>query len=174
MIPTIIALAIISGFSIIVFRVVISHFPFYISGVWKQIIISSGMGAGLWLLLTLLYHANTSFSKIDWWDILCGILFLLSAFWCNYWVSNLANGFRMQMQINLVDQPVPVSLEEWMAAFGGWGMDAFLDDRFKSILIPWKIIAIENGKAHLLPGWGMFFGRMMNLIKIILPNMRAF
>ncbi len=173
MIPTIIALAILAGLSTLVFRLVISHRPFRISGGWTQIIISSILGDGLWVFLTLLYLANTSSYENEGWDLLCGILILLCVLWCNYWLANLGGGFRVQMQISLADQTQPVSLEKWMAVFNGRGMEIFLADRLNSILIPWKIVEVKDGKVRLLPGWGMFFGGLMNLVKKIIPNLRT-
>jgi hypothetical protein len=171
--PIIIALAIMAGFSTLVFRLIISHRPLRISGSWTQIILSSILGVGLWIFSTLLTLANTPSYENKGWDLFCGILILMCVLWCNYWIGNLGGGFRVQMQITLADQTQPVSLEKWMEAFNGRGMRIFLADRLNSILIPGKIVEEKNGKVRLLPGWGMFYGRLMNLIKKILPNLRT-
>ena len=171
--PAIIALAILASFSTLVFRLIISHRPLRISGGWTQIIVSSILGGGLWIGSTLLYLANTASYENTGWDLLCGILILLCALWCQYWIGNLGGGFRVQMQITLADQTRPVSLEEWMDLFNGRGMQVFLADRLNSILIPWKIVEVKNSKVRLLPGCGMFYGRLMSIIKKMLPNLRT-
>ncbi len=81
-------------------------------------------------------------------------------------------GFRVQMQINLADQSSPITLGEWMSKYDGRGMDAFLADRMKSILISWKIVTIEKDRVQLTQGWGSFYGNLMNILNIILPTMR--
>jgi hypothetical protein len=167
------ALAIISGFAILIFRVIISHRPFRAPGMRPHAMTSTFLGWFLWILLTILERFYAPLSRIDGWDIFCGILILLCASWCNYWIGNLAGGFRVQMQINLVNQPRPVSLEEWMLAFGGLGMKAFLRDRLTSILIPWRIVTMEDDKVRLLPGWGLFFGRLMKILGFILYDDRG-
>jgi hypothetical protein len=60
-----------------------------------------------------------------------------------------------------------------MMAFGGFGMKVFLRDRLTSILIPWRIVTVEDDKVNLLPGWGIFFGRLMVILKFILYNVRG-
>jgi hypothetical protein len=112
-------------------------------------------------------------SAIGWADILCGILIFLCAFWCNYWSANLAGGFRVQMQMNLAGQRRPISLKEWMDTFGGLGMEVFLLDRMESVLIPWKAAAFENGYLRLLPGWGVFFSKVMILLRVLFPKVRG-
>jgi hypothetical protein len=171
--PAIIALAILAGLSTLVFRLIISHRPLRISGGWAQIILSSILGWGLWIGLTFLHLANAPTYENAGWDLVCGILILLCVVWCQYWIGNLGGGFRVQMQITLADQTQPVSLEKWMAAFNGRGMQVFLTDRLNSILIPWKIVEEKNGNVRLLPGWGMFYGRLMSIIKMMLPNLRT-
>src|ERR1041385_8259180 len=119
MIPPIIALALISSFCTLFIRIIISHRPFQIKGGWQQIIGATMTGGILWVLSIILIKPGFSLSAPEWWDVLCGILIFLCAFWCNYWSGNLAGGFRVQMQINLADQKKPISLEEWMTTFGG-------------------------------------------------------
>lgn len=171
--PAIITLAILAGFYTLVFRLIISHRPLRISGGWAQIILPSILGGGLWIGSTMLTLANTPSYENAGWDLVCGILILLCVLWCQYWIGNLGGGFRVQMQITLADQTQPVSLEKWMALFNGRGMEVFLADRLNSILIPWKIVDVKNGKVRLLPGWGMFYGRLMSIIKKIIPNLRT-
>jgi len=142
-----IVLVIISGFAILVFRIIISHRPFRLLGAWPQVIVSTILGWFLWIFLTILERSYGSLSRIDGWDVLCGILILLCATWCNYWIGNLAGGFRVQMQMNLANQLQPVSLEEWMETFGGLGMKVFLRDRLTSILIPWRIVSVEDDRV---------------------------
>jgi len=168
-----IALAILSGFSILIFRIILSHRPFRLSGTWKQIIVSTLAGAALWVMLALMTVSPAQRFSIEINDLICGVLILLCAFWCNYWISNLAGGFRAQMAFNLVRQSQPISLAEWMAEFGGLGMEAFLADRTKSILIPWRIASLQDDKMSLLPGWGVFLGRLMNILEMLLYRLRA-
>lgn len=171
MIPTIIALAITSGLSTLLFRIIISRPPFRVKKIWSQIFISMGLGAILWGLSIVLINPALS-SNEKWADIFCGILILLCAFWCNYWIGNFAGGFRVQMQMNIADQMQPITFEGWMKTFGGLGMETFLKDRIQSILIPWKTIAIENNQLRLLPGWGTFFGKAMDILKRVFPTVR--
>ena len=172
MIPSIIAFAILTGFSTLIFRMILSHRPFRLAGTWTQIIVSSLSGLSLWIVLVLLLHSIAPISGAEKWDMVCGVLIHLCAFWCNFWIGNLVGGFRAQMTFNLASQTRPVTLVEWMAAFGGLGMDAFLKDRMKSILIPWKIVSVHDNKMILLPGWGIFFGRLMAVLEIMLYRMR--
>jgi hypothetical protein len=171
MIPTIVGLAILFGFSTLVFRIILSHRPFRIRG-GAQIILPFILGVILWIIFSIWYIALTQSLKDIGWDILCGILILFCALWCHYWIGNLAGGFRVQMQIALSDQASPLSLDQWMSIFDGKGMDAFLADRLKSILISMKIVTIEKDRVQLTRGWGSFYGKLMNLLIIILPGMR--
>jgi hypothetical protein len=172
MIPQVILLALISSFSTLFIRIIISHRPFFVRNIWHQILASTIAGAFFWVISIFLIIPASSRSEIGWADILCGILIFLCAFWCNYWSTNLAGGFRVQMQINLANQKKPISLKEWMATFGGLGMEVFLKDRIESILIPWNTIAVENGNLRLLPGWGVFFSKLMILLRILFPKVR--
>jgi hypothetical protein len=171
MIPPVVGLAILFGFSILVFRVILSHWPFRIRG-GAQIILPLVLGVSLWIFFSTLYIVQKHPLKDVGWDILCGILILLCSYWCHYWIGNLAGGFRVQMQIALAAQTAPVTFGEWMSKFGGRGMDAFMADRMKSILILWKIVTIEKDRVQLTRGWGSFYGKLMNLLQIILPGMR--
>lgn len=173
MIPRIIALAILTGFSTLIFRVILPRRPFCLTGAWSQIIISSFLGLSLWFVLIVQVSPSALISEVEKWDVVCGALIHLCAFWCNYWICNLAGGFRAQMVITLAAQNSPVTLEEWMASFGGIGMDAFLRDRTTSILIPWKIALVQDDKMFLLPGWGLFFGRLMTILEIVLYRVRS-
>ncbi len=172
MIPPIIALSLITGFCTLLIRIIISHRPFHVKNIWWQIIGSTSAGGILWIISIVLTRPNLSISEGEWGDILCGILIFLCAFWCNYWSTNLAGGFRVQMQMNLAHQKRPISLQEWMAAFGGLGMEIFLKDRIESVLIPWKTVTLEKGELWLLPGSGMFLGKLMHLLRILLPKVR--
>jgi hypothetical protein len=173
MMAPIIILAVIAGFSTLVFRIILSHRPFRLVNYWTQFIVSSLLGLLLWLGLIVGSYATAFLSGVDGFDVVCGILVYLCALWCNYWVCNLAGGFRMLMMANLADQTDPISLETWMAAFGGLGMDVFLQDRIQSILIPLKIVSIEENKMTLLPGWGLFFARIMAVLQILLYQVRS-
>lgn len=170
MISPIIAIAILSGFSTLLFRMIISRPPFRVKNIWSQIIISVIAGAILWLGSVCLIGSPITYRHSG--DIICGILIFLCAFWCNYWISNFAGGFRVQMQLNIADQKRAITFDEWMRTFGGLGMEVFLRDRVQSILIPWKTVALENGTLRLLQGWGMFFGRIMTILRKILPGVR--
>jgi hypothetical protein len=168
----IIAYAIISSLSTLIFRMLLSILPIRKTDIWVQIIISSILGVILWITLVVLrryYHPDF---ELRGGDILCGSLILMCAFWCNYWIGNFAGGFRVQMLISLKDRSQPVPLEDWMRLFGNMGMEAFLRDRLRSILIPWKIVAQEEGKFRLLPGWGIYFGRLFNLFDRIFFTLR--
>jgi hypothetical protein len=174
MIPSIIAFAILASFSTLIFRVILPHRPFFLTGAWAQVIVSSLFGISVWIVLVLRAYPFGLISEIEIWDVVCGVLIHLCALWCNYWICNLSGGFRAQMAITLADQTCPVTLEEWMVAFGGLGMNAFLKDRMTSILIPWKIAFVRNDKLTLLPGWGLFFGRLMVFLEIVLYRVRSF
>jgi hypothetical protein len=173
MIPRIIVLAILTGFSTLIFRIIFSHRPFRLAGFWTQIAVSSLSGVSLWIVLLIILHTTNPITWAERWDVVCGVLIHLCAFWCNYWIGNLGGGFRVQMAINLADQTRPVTLEEWMAAFSGLGLDVFLKDRLNSILIPWKIVSVNDHKITLLPGWGMFFGKLIAILEILLYRMRS-
>jgi hypothetical protein len=172
MIPQVILLSLITSFSTILIRIIISYRPFRVKNIWHQILGSTVAGGILWIISIFVIIPSRLRPETGWGDMLCGILILLCAFWCNYWSTNLAGGFRVQMQMNLANQKSPVSLKEWMATFGGLGMEAFLKDRMESILIPWKTIAVEDGNLRLLPGWGIFFGKLMVLLRVLLPKVR--
>jgi hypothetical protein len=173
MMPPVILLALICGFSTLFVRIIISHRPFLVRNIWHQILISTAAGAMLWIISIFLIMPASWRSEIGWADILCGILIFLCAFWCNYWSTNLAGGFRVQMQLNLANQTRPISLQEWMNTFGGLGMEVFLKDRIESILIPWNAVAFEKGKLRLLPGWGLFFSKVIILLRVLLPRLRG-
>lgn len=169
MIPNIIALAVITSLLTLIIRIIVSRRPFWIRKPWHQLIISMLIGAILWALSILLMGYINVPSDSAWGDILCGILIFFCAFWCNYWSGNLAGGFRVQMQFDIAEQNIPISLEKWMKIFGGLGMEVFLKDRIESILIPWNTVALENGQLRLLPGRGTFFGRLAGILKKIIP-----
>jgi hypothetical protein len=173
MIPRIILFAFIAGFSTLFIRVIISHRPFLVRNIWHQIVAATVAGGVLWVAAIFLTSPGLPRADIKWEDILCGMLILLCAFWCNYWSTNLAGGFRIQMQMNLAAQSKPLSLKEWMTTFGGLGMDVFLKDRIESVLIPYKTVVLETGNLRLLPGWGMFFSKLMILLRALFPNVRA-
>jgi hypothetical protein len=173
MIPPIIALAIGCSLSTLVIRIIISRPPFRVKNVWSQIFSSLTVAVIIWITSIFFIRPALPISNSEWGDILCGILIFLSAFWCHYWIGNFAGGFRVQMQINLASQKHPISIKEWMKTFGGLGMEAFLQDRIQSILIPWNTIKFENGQLHLLTGWGIFFGRLMRMLRNIMPKVRS-
>src|SRR5437867_1762882 len=110
MIPQIIILSLITSFSTLFIRMIISHRPFLVKNIWYQILGATIAGCILWVILIFLITPRLS--QIRWEDILCGILIFLCAFWCNYWSTNLAGGFRIQMQMNLASQKRPISFEE--------------------------------------------------------------
>ncbi|HEX2996548.1 MAG TPA: hypothetical protein VHP14_17110 [Anaerolineales bacterium] len=173
MISPIIAFAIAASFLTLAIRVVISRRPFHVKNTWTQIIVSTFIGMILWIIAILSTRSRFASSRVVWGDIICGILIFLSALWCNYWSGNLAGGFRVQMQFNIACQNAPISLDEWMRIFGGLGMEVFLKDRIESILIPWNTIVLENGYLRLRSGWGMFFGRLAEILKKIMPKVRS-
>lgn len=173
MIPLVILLALLTSFSTVFIRIIISHRPFLVKNIWHQILGATIAGGILWVIsifITISYYPRL---EIGWADILCGTLIFLCAFWCNYWSTNLAGGFRVQMQMTLANQKRPISLKEWMATFGGLGMEVFLKDRIESILIPWNAVALENGNLRLLSGWGVFFSKLMILLRVLLPKIRG-
>ncbi|MBK9926882.1 MAG: hypothetical protein IPP66_16550 [Anaerolineales bacterium] len=172
MIPPIIALAIICSLSTLAIRVIISRHPFRIKNVWRQIFGSLLLSAIAWVALIYITRAASPTSN-EWGDIICGVLIFLCAFWCHYWIGNFAGGFRVQMQVNLANQKVPIALEEWMKTFSGLGMETFLQDRIQAILIPWNTVEYKNGQLHLLNGWGTFFASLMNILKYIFPKVRG-
>jgi hypothetical protein len=171
--PPIIALAIVCSLFTLVIRVIISRPPFRIKNVWSQIFSSLTVAVIIWITSIFFIKPASPISKTEWRDIVCGILIFLNAFWCHYWIGNFAGGFRVQMQINLASQKRPISIEEWMNTFGGLGMEAFLRDRLQSILIPWNTVKLEGGQLRLRAGWGIFFGRLMRIVKNILPKVRG-
>jgi hypothetical protein len=168
----VIEFSIISGLATLLFRMLFSVLHFQKTHIWVQIIISGFLSVILWIVLILLARFINPDIVIREGDILCGCLILMCAFWCNYWIGNLAGGFRVQMLISLKDRSQPVPLEDWMRLFGNLGMEAFLKDRLRSILIPWKIVAQEEGKYRLLPGWGIFFGRLFSLFDKVFFTLR--
>lgn len=169
----IIALAIVCSFCTLVFRVVIARPPFSIKNTWTQIFTSMTLSVVIWIIGVILLMSPPIIQNASWNDIFCGILILLCAFWCQYWVGNFAGGFRVQMQINLAQQKEPISIEEWMNTFGGLGMEMFLHDRIRSILIPSNTVELKDGELRLVTGWGTFFGRVMKFLKIILLQVRS-
>jgi hypothetical protein len=168
----IIEYAIISSFATLLFRMLFSILPFRKTHIWAQIIFSTFLGLILWIILILLASYDVPDIKIKWADILCGGLILMCALWCNYWISNFSGGFRIQMLLILKNFSQPISIDEWMRQFGNLGMEAFLRDRMRSILIPWKIAVQEEGKIYLTHRWGVFFGRLFVLLDGIFINLR--
>lgn len=168
-----IILALIACLSTLPIRIIISRAPFHIKNTGVQIISSTVFGMILWVASILFIGSASVAPDTIWGDVLCGGLIFLSVSWCNYWSGNLAGGFRIQMLLSLTDQKHLLSLEEWMMTFGGLGMEAFLRDRIKAILIPWNTVSEENGELQLLPGWGVFFGKLMVLLGRIMPKVRG-
>lgn len=122
LIPMIIAFAVISGVRFLFSRMLFSILPIRKTGIWVQIIISSLFGVILWITLAVLMRYYQPNIELRGGDILCGSLILLCAFWCNYWLSNISDLFREQMQIRLQDQSQPVPLEEGMSCLPNNGM----------------------------------------------------
>jgi len=104
--------------------------------------------------------------------MLCGALVILCAIWGNYWLGNFGGGFRINMLVILAAQHKPISFEQWMDLYGGLGMDVFLRDRLRSILIPWGIVKEEKGSISLTTTKGKLFGVMMNILYILLQGKR--
>jgi hypothetical protein len=171
--PIVVLLACVGGISMLVFRVLLAHRPFRVTDMWRQMILATLLGWCLWGGSIFLNYASSPEPGFACPDLLCGVLILLCASWCNYWIANLGGGFRVQALMALEECGRPVKLEEWMAAFGGLGMSAFLNDRLNSILVPWRIAASEGGHIRLLPGWGHFFGRIMQVLDFLFYGMRG-
>lgn len=171
--PSIIALAIICSFLTLVLRIIFSKHPIQVKNPWTRLLISLLVGFFIWTCSIAYLHLRFLFFQPSLADYVCGVLIFLCAFWCHYWLGNLAGGFRVQMHLNIASQKHPISLEEWMRGFGGLGMEMFLKDRIESILLPWKTVSLINYQLHLLPGWGTFFGRVIFVLKFVLPNVRG-
>jgi hypothetical protein len=161
-------LSIISGFSLPIFTLIFSERLFFIKSGKIRYFVASILGFLLWLFL--LEASGIQFDNV--WDIGCGILIILCAVWSNYWLSNFGAGFRMNMLLKIAEQERPIPLEEWMELFGGLGMEAFLDDRLKTILIPWKIVQENDGVITLTRGRGYFFGWAMQILYHLLQGSR--
>lgn len=163
-----IILSIFAGFSIPFFTYIFSsRLPLFKSWI-IQYITASLSGFLLWFVLAIAFDAPWDYR----WDILCGVLILLCAIWSNYWLGNLRGGFRINMLLKIAEQTRPVSLDEWMSLYGGLGMDAFLRDRLKAILIPWRIVEEHNDIIRLTRGRGDFFGWGMDVLYRLLQGSR--
>ena len=163
-----IVLSIIAGFSIPFFSYIFSSRIQLIKSKMIQYVTASIFGFLLWFFLAVIFN-------ISWhnkWDILCGVLIILCAVWSNYWLGNLGGGFRINMLLKIAEQKQPVSLDEWMDLYGGLGMDAFLRDRLRTILIPWKIVEENNGIITLTKERGYFFGWGMKVLYQLLQGSR--
>jgi hypothetical protein len=173
MIVNAISLAIPAGFSILLFRVILSHQPLKIKDSLAQLIISSMMGVVVWIVSMVILLKSSALQENNEWDFLCGVLILLCAFWCNYWISNLAGGFRIHMQLSLAENSEPLTIEEWMASYDKGGMELFLSDRIESILVRNNIVMVENGLVRLTSGPGYFWAKVLSILNFIFPNLRA-
>jgi hypothetical protein len=163
-----IILSIVSGISIPIFMALFSNPHLKIKSGWTRYIASSCAGFILWLILLGIsdsIHSNR-------WDLVCGGLVILCAIWANYWLGNLGGGFRINMLVILAAQREPVSFEQWMNLYGGLGMEEFLQDRLRSILIPWGIVRETNGTILLTATRGKLFGWLMNILYILLQGKR--
>ncbi len=161
-------LSIISGFSLPIFTRIFSERVFFIKSGKIRYFTASTLGFLLWLILVK--GSSIPFDNI--WDILCGILIILCAVWSNYWLSNFGGGFRMNMLLKIAEQERPITLEEWMGLFGGLGMEAFLEDRLKTILVPGKIVRENEGVITLTRGRGFFWGWVMKILYHLLQGSR--
>jgi hypothetical protein len=171
--PSIIALAIICCFLTLGIRIFFSKPPFQVKNPWTQILIPLLVGFFIWVGTIVYLEIRSNSFQPTLGDYVCGILIFLCAFWCHYWLGNIAGGFRVQMHLNIASQENPISLEKWMRDFGGLGMDIFLKDRIESVLLPWKTVSLINCQIHLLPGWGTFFGAVIGLLNFLLPKVRG-
>jgi len=163
-----IVLSIIAGFSIPFFSFIFSSRILLFKSKMIQYVTASIFGFLLWFFLAMTFN-------IAWhnkWDILCGVLIILCAVWSNYWLGNLGGGFRINMLLKIAEQTRPVSLDEWMDLYGGLGMNAFLRDRLRTILIPWKIVEEHNGIITLTKERGYFFGWGMKVLYQLLQGSR--
>ncbi len=164
----IIVFSIIAGFSIPFFTYIFSRRILLFRSKMIQYITASVFGFLLWFFLARIF--NTPWNNE--WDILCGTLIILCAIWSNYWLGNLGGGFRINMLLKIAEQKQPVSLDEWMDLYGGLGMDAFLSDRLKAILLPWKIVEEKNGIITLTKERGYFWGWGMKVLYQLLQGSR--
>ena len=163
-----IILSIVAGISIPIFMAIFTNPHLKIKSGWRRYIVSSSAGFILWLILIVItdsIHNNR-------WDLVCGGLVILCAIWANYWLGNFGGGFRINMLVILAAQQKPISFEQWMDLYGGLGMDEFLRDRLRSILVPWGIVREANGTIILTPTRGKFFAGLMNILYILLQGKR--
>jgi len=163
-----IILSIVAGISIPIFMAIFSNPHLKIKSGWRRYIASSSAGFILWLILLVITGASNS----NGWDLVCGGLVILCAIWANYWLGNLGGGFRINMLVILAAQQKPISFEQWMDLYGGLGMEEFLQDRLRSILVPWGIVREENGTILLTATRGKLFGWLMNILYFILLGKR--
>jgi len=166
----VIFLSIIGGFSIIPFMMIFSKKIFRIDPGLHQIIFSGFAGFSIWIIL--LIFLSVPIRNV--WDIICGILIMFCALWSVYWLSNLGGGFRINMLTDLSEykNEDPISVDKWMELYGGLGLDAFLEDRLRSILIPLGIVQEKDGEVRLIKPIGVYFGYMLELFSIIFQGNR--
>lgn len=163
-----IILAIISGLSIPIFTALFFSSVFRMKSSLMRYVASSSAGFILWFILLAAFHAFRN----NIWDLICGGLVILCAIWANYWLGNFGGGFRINMLVILAAQQKPITFEQWMDLYGNLGMDAFLRDRMRSILIPWGIVKEAQGNISLTSQQGRFFGWLMNALYFLLLGKR--
>lgn len=153
--------SLLAGISVTFFLVFFSRKPLCLPLLLKRYGAATGAAFFLWVLMLVCG------SKISWGSglsnapsLLAGILLILACVFLNYYIGNIAGGFRIEILVNLADSKTPLSLEEWMAVYGkGAGMRYFLEDRLRSTLISWNL-AIQDGDKITLTPLGRLAGKV--------------
>jgi hypothetical protein len=157
--------SILAGLSITVFLFVFSRYPVRLPMVFWRFSVSCGSGLVVWIIL--LWSNNVLFlaAKIEQsLALIAGGLIYITAIFCNYYLSMLNTGFRIEMLNNLTEVDREVTLYEWMALYGkGHGMQYFLEDRLKATLIPWKLAEWSDNKI-ILTRFGHVVGQINSFL----------
>jgi hypothetical protein len=129
-------------------------------------------GALVWLvLLSQLSRPVFPLTPGRRWDLLCGALILGCSFWGDYWLANLGGGFRVLMLLDLADAGRPLTQQEWMDRYGGGrGMNEFLSDRLRSILVPLKVVSLDQNDVILTSVRGRILGLLVWTLSLLLTN----
>jgi hypothetical protein len=130
-----------------------------------------------WLCGTLVWLACLAHQLPDWGalrlgtkpDLICGALVLCCFMWSSYWFANLGGGFRILMLLDLADVGRPITLGEWMDRYGKQrGMREFLADRLRSILVPLRLVTLEDDRVILTRGRGRLLARLLGVLSLLL------
>ena len=124
-----------------VLLIALSHPPFKVERPgWRFRLAVLGMTAVWLMLLGLLPGVKPVL------EILCGALILPTAVLVgfSFW-SLLAHGFTISMLLSLAEAGTPLTLEGWMGAYGGAGLQAFARDRMQVLFGLGMVVATPDG-----------------------------